>query len=455
MYRTRETSSTSESFEVSNSFTEGPQFLNLGASIRPTEDLRTIGPFTRSYSKMYDEGHGFGHYNDCIHYNYSINTELEESNGVFVSCFRQNAVPEFELAFQGSFRTLGPHSHLQFPSASLFNHNTLSVEFEDWEVPSSLSGEAVTAMWPQVKAELSVINSLLELKDFKHLPKLVKQTKASLNSFMSQFELLRSLLRQKRYRNLSLKQLVAVATGQHLNYMFAVRPLVSDLRAVLRAISSADKQIDNLLKRADQIHTSHWKRSLPDELIVGLDDLPNGPWSGTQNWYCNKSLTRLVSGVEYTATMRYNYHLPRWVREHAQVLGRLDAFGVNFNPAIIWNAIPFSFVVDWVANVGKTIDSYKGNLLSPIVNIEGFCHSVKYTLRDEIWISPYQAHRLAGQATYQWSGTDTLFESRDRDVFVRRNTIPDLFTSVQMTGLSTTEITLAASLLGSLWSGTR
>jgi hypothetical protein len=55
----------------------------------------------------------------------------------------------------------------------------------------------------------------------------------------------------------------------------------------------------------------------------------------------------------------------------------LDLLGLNLDPAIIWNAIPYSFVVDWFVNVGDylhslRIDAYKVELL-----MSDYCHSVR------------------------------------------------------------------------------
>jgi hypothetical protein len=452
MYRTRDKSSIQETLSISNSVTNGPELSSVGFSIRPVVDSKTIGPFTRVYDKMWDNDHGFGEMNHCVHYNSSISTSLEEGSGVLVTCSHYTTANGWRQAFQAYIKTLGPYSQHPFLSPVIGNHSDPS-HLSDWDVNPNLSGEAVTAMWPQVKSELSVINSILELKDFKHTPLLVKQTRKSLSSLLNFLTIQGLFPLNAKSSKLTLKQLVNTVTGQHLNYMFAVAPLVSDLRAIRRAMTNTRQKIANLLAYEDQILKSHWRRNLTIDDVDGFDGDTETNWSGGQFWHNHKSISRLVNGVDYVATMRYNYHFPKWIREHADVLGKLDAFGVNFNPTIIWNAIPFSFVIDWIANIGKAADSYKGRLLDPIVNIEGFCHSVSYDIRDEIWIYPYQSFVLLGEEDYQWSSSEVLSATRDRHIFVRRKTIPDFFTSVQMSGLSTTEISLAASLLGSVWSG--
>ena len=451
--RIRETNNPPSTISSVNDITWGPASAWIGAGIAPSTDPRDRGPFVGFYSGIADVEHGRKGDNPCIHYEVEISADAL-STGVGASLNHYNSTThEWESVFSGTFRTLGPNHYSAFPTGYVSNHHN-GVALEHWDVSPNRSGEAVTAMWPEIKAQLSVINSILELKDFKHLPKLLKQTQGSLNSLLSFMKCqgLLAMLKQRKFKKLTLKQLVEVITGQHLNYMFAVAPLVSDLNAIRRVITKADQQINNLLEQEGKDLTSHFSANIPLSQFEKTGDFGGSYWQGSK-WYQHKIQTLMPEDAKYTALMRYQYVLPKMLREHARVLGWLDAFGINFNPAIIWNAIPFSFVVDWISNVGKAVDSYKGSLLAPIVSIEGFCHSLSYKLEDEIWIYPYRSQCIAGEADYEWSAAAALWSHRTRRVYVRRTAVPDLFTTIHGAEFSTTEITLAASLLGSIWSG--
>jgi hypothetical protein len=50
--------------------------------------------------------------------------------------------------------------------------------------------------------------------------------------------------------------------------------------------------------------------------------------------------------------------------------GALDALGFELNPQIIWNAIPFSFVVDWFTGIGDVLGSLKIDSLELPVELE-------------------------------------------------------------------------------------
>jgi hypothetical protein len=60
------------------------------------------------------------------------------------------------------------------------------------------------------------------------------------------------------------------------------------------------------------------------------------------------------------------------------VYAHLDNLGVRLDPAIVWNAIPFSFVVDWVVDVSGFLGSFARDNYPINVVVHDFCHSYKW-----------------------------------------------------------------------------
>jgi hypothetical protein len=83
--------------------------------------------------------------------------------------------------------------------------------------------------------------------------------------------------------------------------------------------------------------------------------------------------------AEFHAQVEYNFWFTRFQTENAQWLGLLDALGVNLNPAIIWNAIPWTFVIDWVVDISRWLDQRKVLNLEPAVNISRYMWSWKFS----------------------------------------------------------------------------
>jgi len=92
----------------------------------------------------------------------------------------------------------------------------------------------------------------------------------------------------------------------------------------------------------------------------------------------------------FHAEIEYDYNFTRYQTEHAQLLGLLDAFGVNLNAAIIWNAIPWSFVVDWVVNVSSWLNDRRVLNMEPVINIHNYLWS--WTARRRIVVYREVSH---------------------------------------------------------------
>jgi len=432
-----------------NSFSQGSQWNYLGASIAPVIEERSYGPFRGSVNEIIDTARGWGQDNFCAHLREEVHIG---SNPNPVTMSRITGTPG--MIFTGELNTLGISHYVDLLNVGVGNHDD-ATELSKWSVPD-YSAEAVDAMWPGVEEELSVLNSIYELKDFKSLPRLLDNTSKTLAKFPGASLFMERWLKGRRLRRatpkLTLKEIVAATTGNYLNYMFAVAPLVSDLKAVHKALRNTRKSVEDLLAREGQPQRRHFKKTLqPDTIGVdGVVNEANAPWSGAK-WYWYQRTAEFVGPIEYRASMSYTYRVPGLLKEHALLLGYLDAFGINFNPSIIWNAIPYSFVIDWFAKVGKTVNSLRGKLLAPIVDIEAFDHSIKYTTRSALWQESYRDLKtdpnvsvLSGKVLSRW---------KDRKVYVRRPCIPSFVVPIRKSRMTTTVITLAGALLGSLWSG--
>jgi hypothetical protein len=96
---------------------------------------------------------------------------------------------------------------------------------------------------------------------------------------------------------------------------------------------------------------------------------------------------RWVKRPVYHATMRYKYTLPGLDGRLEQIYAYLDTLGVRLDPAIIWNAIPFSFVIDWIVDVSGFLGSFARDNYPIQVTVLDFCHSYSWHLEAETFCS--------------------------------------------------------------------
>lgn len=67
----------------------------------------------------------------------------------------------------------------------------------------------------------------------------------------------------------------------------------------------------------------------------------------------------------------------------------LDVLGINANPAVIWNAIPFSFVIDWFVNVGGFLERLRVDNIRAATTVTKFCVSARFERNFITGVLPY------------------------------------------------------------------
>jgi len=238
--------------------------------------------------------------------------------------------------------------------------------------PSNLDSLVQTSlriMLPIIKSELSLINSVLELRDFTSLPRTI----ASCARFA---------FRAGR----TLRQLLRVGSDAYLQQQFNILPLLSDICGFRTALSRYERRLNSLVANQGKTRIRHW--SIP-VLEAPQSETSTQTYTGAAgypfSWSCSypvfiKSVADRYVYTEpslFHAQIQYNYNYTGYQLEHARVLALLDAFGVNLNPAIIWNAIPWSFVVDWLIGVGRWLNDRALHNMEPVINIHQYLWSHK------------------------------------------------------------------------------
>lgn len=332
-------------------------------------------------------------------------------------------------------------------------------------VPSdigAITSKAIEAMTPGIKSELSSINSLIELRDFRTMARKAIATasrfsvatrklpvrhwgRAAIADLYSGWKAYLSSLKKKTGSQLA-GSVVGVAAENFLQWKFAVAPLISDVRAVRRALKSLEKKINHLVTNEGRVRTSHWSTSRTlgsasaREISFAFGGAPKfdeGPYLDAPN----SSILRIAASeveAQIHVELRYNYNLTQYQRENARLLALQDSLGVNFNPAIIWNAIRWTFLVDWMVNVSSYLDQFKVGHMEPKVNVLGALWSSRST-RSQDWSKTYSWDGMPGSLGMSLPRLDEI-------AYVRRVFQPDR-TSFTTSGLSSSELTLGAALV--------
>jgi hypothetical protein len=292
---------------------------------------------------------------------------------------------------------------------------------------------SLRAMLPSVKSQVDSINSIRELKDFKSLPR----TMAKVNDVLGRYG---KFLNRKVFGKLPLGRTLVAASDVYLQFKFNIMPLLRDISSSYEALNSVGKQVAKLVADADKPIKRHFKCGLTENLGNGTTVLERTGHVDNFYYIGGVKYQRItaVTLSEFNATLEFSYKLdysPDELRRRAL----LDYFGVRLNPQVIWNAIPWSFVVDWVAGVGQWSDQFGQRNVNPVLFIRRYCSSAHVRRRIRTLMrANYQSIHEAG---------DVLVSTVEEDAYKRSAGIPSLYQTLKTSGLSLDEIKLGLALL--------
>lgn len=254
--------------------------------------------------------------------------------------------------------------------------NAVPPSLINWE---GFAAEGKSHMLPSIDAGNSLLNSLFELRDFKLLLRAVDQSyKGVLHSIFTLKEAGRWVF-QEAWGTLPWESKRRKLFPAYLSWRLAWAPFVADVERLIAGILNFQKKYKELVRRENQPQQRYYGKTYPASYVGDGWSYPAQSFSGPGD--CRSSTVRYRRPGEtmrMTAVMRYKYILPPEVHQFAgKIAGFMDILGVNANPAIIWNAIPFSFVVDWFYDVGDYLERFTVKNVRPITEITDFSVSCK------------------------------------------------------------------------------
>jgi hypothetical protein len=305
-----------------------------------------------------------------------------------------------------------------------------------------LNDRALKAMLPQIKENLSLVNSIIELKDFKSLPGLIRRFR-EIVPFVTRF------LKTKKSIP-TLLDFLRLPSETYLTYQFAMAPLVRDIMGLYASLADYQAQINDLINREGKMQTHHFSYKwfeFPESLTetspsYGLDQPPSSVDDPAYTW--NQERVTFHSASEFHAEIQYNYNYTKFQRTYASLLRLLDRLGINFNTQIVWNALPWSFVVDWVVDVSQFLGYYgKVKNMEPVINILQYLWSIKRSRKIKVDMICNTVHPLV--PNHYTPGTRISYPVVTETAFRRQVGLPGV-SSITTSGLSPKELSLGAAL---------
>jgi hypothetical protein len=174
------------------------------------------------------------------------------------------------------------------------------------------------------------------------------------------------------------------ANGAFLGYEFGIKPFLKDLKKIrgsLDAVLRRMRFLSNSFGKPTRIH--YIKLGAYDHPLVGVRNDPD-PSSVLQDlqWV----LTSHKADFRASATL---YHRLKDLDGALSFLSAFSAaFGFNRPASIVWEAIPYSFVVDWFLDLQSRLDSMASQPFEGVWELSDVVYSINSFSLIDGWIWP-------------------------------------------------------------------
>jgi hypothetical protein len=185
----------------------------------------------------------------------------------------------------------------------------------------------------------------------------------------------------KKYNRRSLghvaKELAKDGANGFLNFNFAIKPAINDIKSTIAAHEKVNKRMDFLIRNKGRyvpVRVSQKFLREPD-ITAGINPGNTTVFAATTN--------RRVATIGAWAKVNEDLTYKETWKAY------LEYFGVNKVVGLAWELIPFSFVVDWFTNAQERINSLtRLRFGGPFVDIQGICSSDKLTTESTLYMWP-------------------------------------------------------------------
>lgn len=249
-------------------------------------------------------------------------------------------------------------------------------------------GQARRTAWgemqPRFEGDVSLFNFILELRDFKRIAGFLLRN--PLKKIRNMFR--RIIKRKKLDPTKPLAEL-------HLFNEFAIKPLLSDIYKLTMQLHTKITDLQNNFADAGRTrNTRHYTEVFP----VFENNLMGAYYA----WYYPYWMGGESEQFTFNASMQYSYEYDM----RNTLAAFLKYYGIIPDAEAIWDAIPFSFIVDYFLRVGNALDinSRDKNVL---LDLHQYCESfLSERSKGLHFTADHLYGPLLGAGSFRYPGTE-------------------------------------------------
>ena len=233
----------------------------------------------------------------------------------------------------------------------------------DWSlISSNMQAEAYHTMIPRFEGEVSMLNFIFEMKDFRELSTAAFKR---LPKIKEKYGLYDSLSR-------ATKRLAEA----RLIKSFVVDPTVNDLKDIIKQAQSLVMNAQrDFAERGLSDQSRHFSKTLTQS-----QSLTNSGVLGSSDYFSILKGTKSV--VKFTSTMEGNYGYT--CRSDLEAFARY--WGLQPSAEALFAAIPFSFLVDYIMSISKALNVMRHDP-NVTYHMKQYCESILSTCQTGYFLS--------------------------------------------------------------------
>lgn len=305
--------------------------------------------------------------------------------------------------------------------------NMFGTNFMDTAAYQRLLVSAFVKQSQQVPPDISILNFIYELKDFKGLTKSL----AKIPKHLKDGSLAKAVSAPaKRPRHLP-KKVAKAGVDSFLSYNFQWAPFVGDIITLMNIYSSSVKRLDYLRKTRGKSARVRYHK---------VDCFVNPSVGSVLHSYAFGSGRIEFILRDYTCNFQSTWSV------FQELEGLDDAFaslrtifaklGLNNPVKAAWNAIPFSFMLDWVGPFGDWLEKAAVQPFYGRWDVSGVTSSVNEWAVIDVYFQPNPGFTDPRQ----------LLETTRVSRYLRLDGLPVQLGAIDLSQLSDTQLKLAASI---------